>query len=246
MSDQDEDVLPLVSLREDSENGDDSNSDESDDEDQSGSGDDDSDDDSDEDVPLKQKHTRSKVKNAAARTTAARSDGELLERRWTACNISPTLRDSIEQLGGEERCQRIVDIVEVNDFELARKEQIASNQAVLRSIMAGVPAPPPASSTMPTTSRVASPPLISRSAPQAQPSPISQPSSAPPPPAMLSAPLVFRTVNPDDWPAWLNEAYTYLSDAQLGDNFEAALVAWTKLEHAYEFETVRTYKSSVM
>ena len=203
----------------------------------------------------------SKTGNASA----ARHDDEGLERGWAAMKISSALRDSVEELQGKERRRRLVDITQATEFDLAREEQIAANHAKLRRIMNGEPAveqpvrpiepPAPEDSDPPlplepiTTSshrsdELATSPMHAVHAPVTSLPPVLPGTMHAKPSAHVGSSAsatihFFRTANPDGWPDWLNIGYTHLSDAHLGEEYEAALVAWTELERAYEWENVR-------
>ena len=228
-------------------------------------------DDSDRDIPLA-KTSRQRKKKArpgrSSKTSTApvtRRDGEDLERDWAAMKISSALRDSVEELQGEERRRRMIDITQATEFDLTREEQIVINHATLRRIMNGEPTaeksarpveppapedsdPPPLLMPIASSSHggdeLATSPMHTVLAPVMSLPPI-LPSTAHAQPAALvsssaSAKIhFFRTANPDGWPDWLNTGYTHLSDAHLGEEYEAALVAWTELERAYEWENVR-------
>ena len=294
-----------------------SNEDENENEDGSNSeGESDKTSDKDEDVPLTQASRKHKAKKRRSITTKkavwpSRLNDEEFERRWTAMAISPALHESVQGLQGKEWRIRLVDIMEADGFELAREEQIAVNNVMLRHIMnreqdvgpsfvqplqllpsaptmlacssalaastmSTVPGAPtllmtstvpavdsmstaPALSMAPTTQTMATastasapsttsitpapsamsiapavaitstvPALLTTSTTQAMPAALTAPaaSTASSELTALPAPICFfSTVNPDDWPAWLNKAYTHLFEARLGSEFEAVLVA---------------------
>ena len=71
------------------------------------------------------------------------------------------------------------------------------------------------------TSRARAPPV---------PVPVSLPRGPP-----ADSPFQFHTANPDGWPAYVETAYTRLTEAGLAGAFNQAVVAWTELERKLGF-----------
>ena len=239
----------------------------------------DSSDDSDSNEPLanmsrrRTKKARTGRRSNTGTAQASRLDRESLEHDWAAMKISSALRDSMEELQGEERTRRMVDITQATEFDLAREEQIAANKATLLRILNREPIaeqpvrpieppaledsdpPPPLEPTAPSPryDELATWPVHTELVPLTSSPPV-VPGTMHTQSAALTAVAdglfasssasakihFFRTVNPDGWPDWLNSGYTHLSDAHLGAEYETALVTWTELERAYEWENVRS------